>query len=175
MIKFLMISKIINSQVIQLNYEELLIESECSNIITKEKPLNAYDGRINGNKIAIRRNLSTKEKTCVLAEELGHYYTTVGNILDQSHTGNRKQEHHARLWAYNKLVGLDGIVNAYQHKCRDLYEIADYLEVTEDFLYDTLSAYQNKYGTHVKYENYIITFIPTLNVNLIQTNPTQQT
>lgn len=37
------------------------------------------------------------EKACVLAEELGHHYTTVGNILDQSDTNNRKQELRARL------------------------------------------------------------------------------
>ena len=38
------------------------------------------------------------EKASVLAEELGHYYTTVGNILDQEDAGNRKQEHKARTW-----------------------------------------------------------------------------
>lgn len=36
----------------------------------------------NGN-IAIEKKLTQTQKTCVLAEELGHHYTTVGNILDQ--------------------------------------------------------------------------------------------
>lgn len=150
-----------------MNYEELLIESEHNNVIIKEKTLNAYDGRINGNKIAIRRNLSTKEKGCVLAEELGHYFTTVGNILDQSDIGNRKQELHARLWAYNELIGLSGIVNAYKYGCQDLYEMAEYLEVPENFLKNALITYQSKYGKHVKYGDYLITFIPTLNVKQI--------
>lgn len=32
------------------------------------------------------------EKACVLAEELGHHYTAVGDIIDQSYYSNRKQE-----------------------------------------------------------------------------------
>ena len=33
--------------------------------------------------IAIRDNIdTTTEKACVLAEELGHHYTSVGNIID---------------------------------------------------------------------------------------------
>lgn len=41
--------------------------------------------------IAINTSVNdSREKTCVLAEELGHYYTTTGDILDQSDTMNRK-------------------------------------------------------------------------------------
>ena len=70
-----------------MNYNDLLIEVEHHDIIVKEKPLKAYDGRIKGNKIFIRSNLKETQKVCVLAEELGHHHTTVGNILDQSETG----------------------------------------------------------------------------------------
>lgn len=148
-------------------YEELLVKYSNSHLIIKEKDLPANKGRIKGNKIAIRRNLSTKEKGCVLAEELGHYHTTVGNILNQSKISNRKQELKARLWAYDKLIGLEGIIKSYQRGCQDLYEMANYLEVTEEFLQETLTQYRSKYGTHVEYENFIITFIPTLDVKAI--------
>ena len=30
------------------------------------------------------------EKACVLAEELGHHYTTIGDIIDQKESENRK-------------------------------------------------------------------------------------
>ena len=64
-------------------YEDLLIEADMSNLIVKEKPLINNDGLISGNRIAIRKNIATTtEKACVLAEELGHHYTTTGNILD---------------------------------------------------------------------------------------------
>lgn len=57
--------------------------------------------------VAIRENIdTTAEKACVLAEELGHHYTSAGNILDQNQTENIKQERKARMWAYNKQIGL---------------------------------------------------------------------
>ena len=80
-------------------YEYLLTEAENEKLIVKELPLRGYDGRIKGNRGAISQNLTDTQKTCVLAEELGHHYTPVGTILDQSDDGNRKQELKARLWA----------------------------------------------------------------------------
>lgn len=48
--------------------------------------------------IGIDKNIETdKEKACVLAEELGHYHTSSGNILDQGDVFNRKQELRARM------------------------------------------------------------------------------
>ena len=89
------------------NYESLL-EVACSEgLIVKEKPLQSSDGRIKGNRIAIRKDLATTTaKACVLAEELGHHYTSVGNIIDMSGIQNRKQERQARLHGYKRLVGL---------------------------------------------------------------------
>lgn len=51
-------------------------------------------------------SLTQTEKSCVLAEEIGRRYTTIGDILDQNDMNNRKQELRARLWAYNKQIGL---------------------------------------------------------------------
>lgn len=39
----------------------------------KKKPLVENDGLIVGNRIAIRRNIPSINKACILAEELGHY------------------------------------------------------------------------------------------------------
>lgn len=115
--------------------------------------------------IAIRDNIdTTTEKACILAEELGHYHTTVGDILDQSDSGNRKQERQARLWAYNKLIGLSGLISAYEHGCKSRYEVAEYLEVTEEYLEECLECYRDKYGMCKEIDNYIIYFIPILTV-----------
>ena len=127
-----------------MTYEELLIEADKNGLITKEKDLLVNKGRIKGDRIAIKRDIPTlTEKSCVLAEELGHYYTTVGNILDQSETENRKQELKARMWAYDKQIGLSGIIDAYENKCETLHDMAEYLDVTEEFLVETLEAYNN--------------------------------
>ncbi len=115
--------------------------------------------------IAISKDISTDtEKACILAEELGHHYTATGNILDQSTVGNRKQEMRGRIVAYNKLVGLRGIVDAYLHHCQSISESAEYLEITEEFLIDSLNYYRNKYGVYTKLDNYVIVFEPNIAV-----------
>ncbi len=122
---------------------------------------NRIKGLYSDSVIALNKDLSTSaEKACVLAEELGHYYTTTGNILEQSDTMNRKQEYRARLVAYNKMIGLCGIIDAYKRGCRNRYEIADYLGVPEEFLLETLNAYKSKYGLCTTVDNYIVYFEP---------------
>ena len=149
-------------------YEALLDEANNAGLKVKELPLRSSDGRIKGNKIGIRKDIETsKKKACTLAEEMGHHHTSVGDILDMDLTGNRKQERQARLWAYNKLIGLRRIVNAFQHGCQNRYEIAEYLEVTEDFLDECISCYRDKYGVGTTLDDYYIMFIPTLTVGEI--------
>lgn len=53
-----------------MDYESLLIEADKDNLITKEKPLKANDGRILGNKIAIRNSLTTIQKNVSLLKNL---------------------------------------------------------------------------------------------------------
>ena len=147
-----------------MTYEELLTEANDNNLTTKELPLPVSKGRIKGNLIAIRSGMTEAEKTCVLAEELGHYHTAVGDILDQTSTANRKQEMRGRILAYNRLVGLRGIIDAYNHHCQGTAEAAEYLGVTEEFLNDTLTYYKNKYGVYTTVDNYAIIFDPTIAV-----------
>ncbi len=147
-----------------MNYEQLLLETDQEGLLTREKPLCANKGRIKGNRIAIKADMTQIEKGCTLAEELGHFYTTTGNILDQTYYQNRKQERVARIWAYDKLIGLSGLLNAYKAGHKNLYEIAEYLEVTETFLLETIKTYRQKYGISAIIDNYIIYFEPHLAV-----------
>ena len=144
-----------------MTYEKLLNETHSEGLIVKEKYIPGYGGRIYKNRIAIHNEIETSaEKSCILAEELGHHYTTVGNILDQSSVSNRKQELRARMWAYNKLIGLIGIIKSYEHGCQSYHEMAEYLDVTEEFLRDALKRYHQKYGVCTTVDNYIIYFEP---------------
>ncbi|WP_124065999.1 ImmA/IrrE family metallo-endopeptidase [Clostridium sp. E02] len=143
-----------------MNYDSLLEEADSNGIQIKEKPLMANDGRIKGTQILIRQNMPLSQKACVLAEELGHYYTTTGDILDQTLVSNRKQERTARLWAYHKMITLDKLIAAKKSGCRNSFEIAEYLSVTEEFLLEALHCYQTKYGKGFQKENYLILFDP---------------
>lgn len=157
-----------------MNYESLLDEAHQDGLVVKEKPLKYNNGRIKEIKIAIRNDIdTTTEKSCVLAEELGHYYTTTGNILDQSIVMNRKQERRARLWAYDKMIGLNGLISAAKAGCQSQYEIAEYLGITEEFLNEALAVYRQKYGLGKLIDNYWICFIPNLQIyeyNMINFN-----
>lgn len=149
-------------------YEELQDEA-CKDGIEIIDKYSFKSERISGlycnNTIALSKDLKTSaEKACVLAEELGHHYTAVGDIIDQSDIENRKQEMRGRIWAYNNQVGLRGIVDAYLHNCQSISESAEYLEVTEEFLIDSLTYYRHKYGVYTKLDNYVIVFEPNIAV-----------
>lgn len=158
--------------IILTKYEKLLDEACRENI----KVIENYDmigtklkGLYYNGAIAIgNTTVSDAERACVLAEELGHHYTAVGDILDQSSVENRKQEMRGRIIAYNKLVGLRGIIDAYNHRCQSLADTAEFLEVTEEFLCECLTYYTNKYGVCTQVDNYVVFFQPTIGVtNLI--------
>ena len=136
-----------------ITYEHLLMEADSKGLLTKEKNLPVSKGRIKGNRIAIKKEMSEIEKKCVMAEELGHYYTGTGDILDQSSILNRKQERFGRVHAYDRLIGLMGVIDAYKHR-----------GVTEEFLEEALSYYKGKYGVSTKIDNYVIFFEPTIAV-----------
>lgn len=150
-----------------MKYEELLEESAAEDVYIIENAdfKSKADGLINGNVIGINKKVRTaRKRTCILAEELGHYHTTVGDIVCQSTISDHKQELKARVWAYNKLIGLTGIVNSYQQGCCSLHDTADFLDVTEEFLLEALQYYKSKYGIYTTIDNYVIYFEPSLGV-----------
>lgn len=114
--------------------------------------------------IAISDKLTNREHAAVLAEELGHHLTAAGNILDQNDTSNRKQELRGRIWAYNRLISLTGILGAYKMGCRNRYEMAECLDVPEDTLQEALDYYRSRYGICKQLDNYVIYFEPALGV-----------
>lgn len=148
-----------------MNYDELLIEADEAGLVVKEAPLRSGDGRCKGCRIAIRKDIPTlRKKADTLAEEMGHYYTTVGNILEQDTVNSCKQERGARLWGYNKRIGLRGIIKAYQHQCKNPYEAAEYLNVSEEAFAEALEYYRQIYGRGVMLDNYFVQFEPNLQV-----------
>lgn len=150
-----------------MKYEQLLDEAFRQNIHVIENAnfSSSSDGLINNDVIGINKNIRTHSKrACILAEELGHYYTSTGNILDPNNINNRKQEHIARMWAYDKLIGLKGIISAFESGCKNTYETAQFLDVTEEFLIEAIDAYKSRYGIFARLDNYAIYFIPSLGV-----------
>ena len=119
-------------------YEELIGEYE--HLIIEERPM-VNDGLYADGCVWINQDMPTNRKACVLAEEVGHYETSSGDILDQTDTGNRKQELTARKWAYNKVVPEEEIFEAISAGYTEVWEIADHLDVDEQFLREALKYY----------------------------------
>ncbi len=81
--------------------------------------------------IVIDKNLTNIEKKCILAEELGHHFTTTGNILDSRIGSNLKEERRAREWGALHLIQLEDFIRACA-MYENIYQIAEELEVTID-------------------------------------------
>lgn len=107
-----------------------------------------------------KRIAVTPEKLCILAEELGHYYTSTGNLFDQSKIVNIKQEKRARNWAYDKLIPLHSLVAASKEGICNRFELAEFLDVTESFLEEAIKHFQRRYGPYAKWASYVINFDP---------------
>lgn len=145
--------------------DKLLIEAEAEGIEIVEHAFNSnnikglyVDGVITLNPAAISTYI---EKTCILAEEIGHHMTSYGNILDQRCIAKRKQEKRARSWAYYKLVPLEAFVQAFEAGVKNRYEFAELIGVTEDFLESSIERYREKYGLYTVFDEiYTVYFDP---------------
>jgi hypothetical protein len=111
--------------------------------------------------INTRFRRTRKKLTELIAEELGHHYTSSGNILDQRDIRKRKQELVARAWAYQRLIPLSGLINAYCDRISGRTDLADYFDVPEKFFQEAIDYYKSKYGVYKLYgERFLIRFDP---------------
>lgn len=157
-----------------MTYDELAILYD--DLIIKEVDFSDFDpeedlkGLCIKNKILIRKDLkTTTEKTCILAEELGHFFTTVGNIIDQSKIENRKQEEKARRWAVRRIASLMDFISAFEAGCRTKEEFVDHINITEEFLHWSIDYYKKRYGLMTTVDRqYAIYFEPFMIMKLFK-------
>lgn len=147
------------------NYENLIsfAYSHGIKVIESDLGIDKPFGKCIGNLIIINNRVNEYERFCVLSEELGHFNLTVGDITNQSIFNNRKQESIARRWSYENLVSLDDIINAILSGIDNIYDLSEKLNVTKDFLIQSIEHYRNKYGVYYVTETHLLTFQP-LNV-----------
>lgn len=141
-------------------YEDMLIEHDYIEIIECDNLPKRLSGLWLGDMILINRNLPITSKLETLAEELAHNELTYGNIVDQSNFNHRKFEGYARRLACEILIPLNELINAYLQNVHNLYELADYFEVSESFVLKTLNHYKQKFGHSTRCGKYVIQFEP---------------
>ena len=91
--------------------------------------------------IGINENIVSNKKlfTCVLAEELGHHFTSIGDSTAECYsfadrTNLNKTELAALRWAAGYLLPLDEIVNSIKKGIENIDDLSDSLGVTDEFL-----------------------------------------
>lgn len=90
------------------NYEDVVKIKESNLKMDCEKlGIKNVKGLYKNGKIAIDSTITNCEKKCILAEELGHHYTSCGNIIDLRYAVAAKQEKKARQWAAEHLIDFD--------------------------------------------------------------------
>lgn len=87
---------------------------------------------------------STSKLNCVLAEELGHYYMDATySIHCKDKIEINRQEYRARKWAYTALIPLEKLKQCITEDF-NIYETSEKLDVTPDFLLETIEYYKRK-------------------------------
>lgn len=141
-------------------YEQLLAENEHIKIKDTHSLPDGYSGFYKDGIILIDKDLSETRKAEVLFEELAHHKLTYGNILDQSKWINRKFESYARRHGYEAALPLRIIVEAHNYGVSSLYELADYVQLSEKYIVEILGHYKQKHGLTTRYGKYVIQFEP---------------
>lgn len=147
-------------------YDLLLQKANQMLIEVIERPLKGnLKGIYADGVICIDSRIDTRtEKACKLAEEIGHHETSSGDIIFQESIVSRKQEKKARNWGYEELVPLSAFLIGHEAGVRNIYEFAELLGVTDEFLINAIDHYWEVYGacTLYKHQNdeYIIYFDP---------------
>ena len=142
-------------------YEELLQAAADAGVTVYTASLSGHAGLYSDGVILLSDALrTTAEKACVLAEELSHHFTACGNITGSA-VPAIKQEIQGRRAAHEILVPIHSLVEAMTTGCcRSRYEVAEYLEVTEEFLNEALEQYRLKYGHYLSFGDFFLFFEP---------------
>ena len=82
---------------------------------------------------------NSKKYISILSEELGHYFTTYGNLTCTRKSylekiNRDKKENSARSWAANFLISDSDFVNALNNCVVTYSDVAEYFNVTEEIV-----------------------------------------
>lgn len=141
-------------------YEALVSKYNHLTIIETDMLPSFQSGMYFNNQIYINSNRSEAVKLETLAEELAHHKLTWGDITDQSKFNNRKFENYARRAGYQAALPLRIIIEAYHYGISNLHELAEYVELSEEYIIKVIEFYKKKYGLSTYFNGYVIKFEP---------------
>lgn len=110
------------------------------------------------NHIYLNPDQKKYELNSTVAEEIGHYLTTVGDITLQKTNEERKQERRARDLGATLLVTPTAIIDCFNEGCQSSLQCAEYLEVTEETFLDAIRYYAQRFDGLKIEDNYTLIF-----------------
>lgn len=75
---------------------------------------------------------SVTEEKELLAEELGHYYCNAFYNSNSDFSTISKKEYRANKWKCTVLISVNDFTDAFKKGLKNVYEIAEYLNLSED-------------------------------------------
>ena len=134
---------IVDREKIKVLYDDLSRAPE------KIQGLYLYDNRL-GPLIILNKGLQSTSRLhkCVFAEEIGHFYTAPRtNLLEVYASANLRtmesqDERNAAKWGTDFLIPDHDLHIAMESGCRSCYELAEYFDVTEWFMYRKLGFFK---------------------------------
>ncbi len=125
--------------------------------------------------IGINENIVSNKKlfTCVLAEELGHHFTSTGDSTTECYSfvdriNLSKTECTALRWAAEYLLPLDEIVEAIKRGIKNIEDLSDSLGVTNEFLLERFKFAAKKQSFIKIHENLFIALTNLPNIYLFE-------
>lgn len=103
--------------------------------------------------IFIEKNQPEIDKKVILVEEFKHMMTSYGVILNQNNHDNAKQENKARALTYKELITIDDLYDCYRQGLRTEFEIAEELDVPQEFLHNAIEYFKENSNEPIKMKN----------------------
>lgn len=111
--------------------------------------------------IALSAKLETACERCtILAHELGHYHTHPPDLFLVSESARDKYEHMADVWAAKTLLPVRKLIAAWQRGIRNVWDLAEYLDVTPDFINKSIDILEEQYGEYIYLGDVCLYFRP---------------
>lgn len=127
---------------------DLYDEAEEADIIIVEKNLKSDEAMSICDKglclIAIdgRKVKDSEDRKVKIAHELGHCQTGAFYDMSSMHQIKSKSEYKADKWAIRELIPEDKLLQAVSEGYTELWQLAEYFEVTEKFMKRALDIYK---------------------------------
>ena len=85
---------------------------------------------------------SHSELNVCLAHELGHQFKNAFYDISSTFETRDRQEARATRWAVNELVPADELIAALKSGYTEVYDLAEYFNVTEDFIREAVRIHE---------------------------------